>query len=77
MGVKCCSSNGENYNSIPEIATSIVNVNSVNAIFNNKVTSVISLSGVERDISGHKIFVDFDDPIDEENYYLHLSLIHI
>ena len=63
--------NGENYNSIPEVAPSIVNVNSVNAIFNDKVTSVISLSGVERDISGHKIFVDFDDPIDEENYYLH------
>ena len=63
--------NGENYNSIPEIAPSIVNVNSVNAIFNDKVTSVISLSGVERDISGHKIFVDFDDTIDEENYYLH------
>ena len=26
---------------------------------------------MERDIYGHKIFVDFDDPIDEENYYLH------
>ena len=63
--------NGENYKSIPEIAPSIVKVNSVDAMFDDKVTTVISQSGVERDISGHKILINFDDPMDEENYYLH------
>lgn len=63
--------NGENYKSFSETAPTRVEVNSAESKFKDKVTTFTSPSGTDRDISGHKIFVNFDDPLDEENYYFH------
>lgn len=62
---------GENYKSFSETAPTRVEVNSAESKFKDKVTTFTSPSGTDRDISGHKIFVNFDDPLDEENYYFH------
>ena len=56
---------GENYKSFSETAPTRVEVNSAESKFKDKVTTFTSQSGVDRDISGHKIFVNFDDPLDE------------
>ena len=63
--------NGENYKSFSETAPTKVELNSAESKFKDKVTTFTSPSGTDRDISGHKIFVNFDDPLDEENYYFH------
>ena len=62
---------GENYKSFSETAPTKVELNSAESKFKDKVTTFTSPSGTDRDISGHKIFVNFDDPLDEENYYFH------
>ena len=63
--------NGKNYKSFPEIAPFNVEVNSAKAVFKNNVTTFTTQSGSDQNISGHKIFVNFDDPLDQENYYFH------
>ena len=62
---------GKNYKSFPEIAPFNVEVNSAKAVFENNVTTFTTPSGSDQSISGHKIFVNFDDPLDQENYYFH------
>ncbi|NMH87517.1 DUF4249 domain-containing protein [Flavivirga algicola] len=58
---------GRNYESLPELITEPVEISKINYEYNPELIFSEDSDGF---LPGHSVFVDIEDPVDSENYYL-------